>query len=269
VYNTIVSDASGCSIIVINTLTQPNALVLNATPTAISCFGANNGSIQAIGSGGTAPLQYSIDGMTYASASNFTGLIAGTYVIFVKDANNCTTSFTTSVGEPTLLTISAVGTTVTNTNDGTITITANGGTSPYQYSIDGINYSANTLFSNLTGGSYTCYVKDDNGCIATTTVILGDVTGLADNQTPKVNVTALFPNPTVGEFTINLEDVSDDVKLKIFNTEGRLIAYFTIQNTKGSVSKTFELGKKIAPGVYFLGIYEGTKEPRIMKIEKQ
>jgi hypothetical protein len=47
-----------------------------------------------------------------------------------------------------------------------------------------------------------------------------------------------------------------------------MIAQFSIANEKGDVSKLFELSNKIAPGVYFMGIYEENKQPKIVKIEK-
>lgn len=47
-----------------------------------------------------------------------------------------------------------------------VTLIASGGTAPYTYSMDGINYQAGTLFSDLDMGvPYTFYVKDSNGVI--------------------------------------------------------------------------------------------------------
>jgi gliding motility-associated-like protein len=34
----------------------------------------------------------------------------------------------------------------------------------YEYSIDGINYQANNLFSGVNSGEYKIYVRDKNGC---------------------------------------------------------------------------------------------------------
>lgn len=48
--------------------------------------------------------------------------------------------------------------------DGTITLTAADGISPYQYSIDSVNYQASNIF-HAPAGNYRVFVKDDNGCI--------------------------------------------------------------------------------------------------------
>ena len=47
--------------------------------------------------GGTAPLQYSLDGINYQSNSGFEGLVAGTYTVYVIDANNCLYEFDVDV----------------------------------------------------------------------------------------------------------------------------------------------------------------------------
>lgn len=57
---------------------------------------------------------------------------------------------------------------------GTITATATGGTAPYLYSLDGTNYQASGLFTDVAGGIYTVYVKDTNGCSLTKQITIVD-----------------------------------------------------------------------------------------------
>ncbi|MFO0204232.1 MAG: SprB repeat-containing protein, partial [Alphaproteobacteria bacterium] len=52
------------------------------------CNGNANGSLVVTVTGGTAPYQYSIDGTNFLSASTFSGLVAGNYLVTVKDVNN-------------------------------------------------------------------------------------------------------------------------------------------------------------------------------------
>ncbi|HZY79000.1 MAG TPA: hypothetical protein VFE50_05715 [Cyclobacteriaceae bacterium] len=48
--------------------------------------------------------------------------------------------------------------------DGSITVTATGGTEPYDFRINDGEYQTNNKFSDLGPGTYTIRVKDANGC---------------------------------------------------------------------------------------------------------
>lgn len=52
-------------------------------------------------------------------------------------------------------------------NDGSISVQATGGQSPYTFSINGGGFQSNASFNNLGAGTYTIEVKDANGCIKT------------------------------------------------------------------------------------------------------
>jgi hypothetical protein len=57
-------------------------------------------------------------------------------------------------------------------NDGSVVATANGGVSPYQYSLVGGLPQASGTFSNLTAGTYTVTVTDIQGCSYTDTIVI-------------------------------------------------------------------------------------------------
>ena len=53
-----------------------------------------------------------------------------------------------------------------NSNEGEIEISnLSGGTEPFTFSLDGINYQTDQLITNLAGGDYSIYVQDGNGCV--------------------------------------------------------------------------------------------------------
>jgi len=56
--------------------------------------------------------------------------------------------------------------------DGVISAQGTGGNQPLTYSIDGNTYQSSNLFTNLSGGSYTVYVKDATGCIVETSSVI-------------------------------------------------------------------------------------------------
>lgn len=49
-------------------------------------------------------------------------------------------------------------------SENTVTIGVSGGTPPYEYSIDGFNWQSSNVFTNLTRGTYTIYVRDSLNC---------------------------------------------------------------------------------------------------------
>ena len=80
------------------TIGQPTKVVITSvTPTNVECSAPNTGTITVVASGGTAPLQFSLDNMTWQSSNVFTALIAGSYTVYVRDANNCPAQTTTTI----------------------------------------------------------------------------------------------------------------------------------------------------------------------------
>lgn len=177
VYTLVIKDATGCSTTAIVTIINSNGPTLTYTKTDALC-GNNNGTITAISTGGTPPLQYSIDGVTFQTGNFFTGLFAGTYTLTVKDATDCINEITVTIintGGPSLTATPA--TTYCNSSNGSITAYASGGTPPYTYSINGNTFQAGNVFSGLAGGSYTVTVQDANGCTSTYSVTVANSSG--------------------------------------------------------------------------------------------
>lgn len=169
-------DVNGCTGTNSVTLTTNSAITATSTLVQPLCNGNNNGSITVNALGGVAPYQYSKDGgATYQAGAIFTGLTAGTYNFLVKDALGCIYGFSFTLNQPTLLNAFAFnGISTCTNNDGSINITAGGGTTAYQYSIDnGVTYQPSNIFNNLPRGSYNnIKVKDANGCIANTSAVV-------------------------------------------------------------------------------------------------
>ncbi len=151
-------------------------LANSATVTNVTCFGSSNGSISSTGTGGKPPYQFALHGGSWQSSGNFSGLAAGSYVVYIKDALGCTNSTTVTITQPTQVLISSVSSSNASCGqaDGSLTISASGGTGTLQYSVNGGAYTTNNNFVSLAAGTYTISVKDANNCIATTTKTISD-----------------------------------------------------------------------------------------------
>ena len=161
-----VKDNAGCSSYSSVILTQGQELNLTATTVKPSCFGENNGSISVLSTGGTGTHNYSLNGINYQSSSTFTDLIAGTYTVYVRDITSCVKSISVTLIQPTALTVSQtkIGASCFGAGNGSIQMVASGGTSPYQFSIDGVYFESTGLFENLTAGTYGITTRDNNNC---------------------------------------------------------------------------------------------------------
>ena len=120
----------------------PQQLVVSRSVVNVSCFGLNDGSLSVNASGGT-PYQYSIDGgITFQANNTFNSLSTGTYNIQVNDNQLGIATTSITISEPILLSNSNPSATPVlccGSNDGLINLNSpSGGTSPYQYSIDGV-----------------------------------------------------------------------------------------------------------------------------------
>ncbi len=151
-----------------------STIISGVTSTNVTCNGTNNGTISISASGGAAPLQYSADnGVTwYPNGGLFTALPSNSYNVRVKDASSIVSTF---CGNPVVITqppvigisnVAVANITCFNGTNGSIIVTATGGTGNLSYSIDnGATWSANNgTFPGLTAGTYTLKVKDMSNC---------------------------------------------------------------------------------------------------------
>ncbi|MEO6963924.1 MAG: gliding motility-associated C-terminal domain-containing protein [Puia sp.] len=154
------------TIILTNTLDIPTVELLGYTnPTTCS---SADGTMTVLGHGGTPPYTYGMWGFDYQSDNtirNLPGSYAG-YSILVKDANGCINTTGSFFMSTNCIQFQVGGISGACVNDGSLeAFNLNGGTRPYQFSLDGINYQADSLFSNLSSGIYNIYVKDANGLL--------------------------------------------------------------------------------------------------------
>jgi gliding motility-associated-like protein len=174
IHTVIVRDAPGCvSNTVTVTVVPGPPLTTTVIKTNVLCNGDATGTITVNQPAlGTAPFQYSLNGVTWQSSNLFTGLVANLYTVFYRSSNGCTGSQTVSITEPVPLLAASAITAVRchGENNGMINVTASGGVSPYQFSIDGgVTWQSNNIF-NVPAGNYTVTIKDFNDCITTRNV---------------------------------------------------------------------------------------------------
>jgi hypothetical protein len=255
-----VKDANNCpgiSNAITLTMGGPNpcpTISVSATGTNPTSSTSADGSISVSVTGGVAPYTYRINSGSYGSSSSFTGLVAGSYIISVKDANNCpgTSSVVTLTGGTTNCPSITVGVTHTNTSticaaDGTVTVSATGGTSPYSFSKNGTTFQTVGSFNSLTTGSYTITAKDANGCLGTTSVIIAGpgTVSFATQVKPIINSYCGSSQISCHNHNNNWTTYSDIVGSSSGTTWSSNLSTFLgrIRNTNGSANSICPLVK--------------------------
>ena len=157
-----------CTIIDSVLITAPPKIELTKiTEIQPKCFGGNNGSITVEGSGGTPPLKYDWDNST--TAVTIANVPSGNYSLTISDDSGCTLDSIIFLKQPPELIASIVPSQTTNStcsssNDGLISVQFTGGNigvMTYKWSPA---VSDTAVAANLSPGSYTITVSDQNGC---------------------------------------------------------------------------------------------------------
>ncbi|MCX8144102.1 MAG: gliding motility-associated C-terminal domain-containing protein [Bacteroidia bacterium] len=244
-HNVVIKDINSCTLaVVFNVSNIGGPTALNFTVNNVSCNGGNNGVINVSTTGGTAPYNYTLSPNNVTNGLGiFNNLNAGTYTISVKDANNCAYTSTVSISQPAPLSLSFNVTNVScySGNNGMINCVGSGGTSPYQFSLNGGAFQSSSTFSNLFAGYYNVTIKDNNNCLVTNTIQINQPTDIQLSVTTKnancttangsatVNVTGGTPpyayvwssiggnapisnSLTAGNYTVNVMDINGCTK---------------------------------------------------------
>ena len=168
-YSVTVTDSWNCQGTAQFVVSQPEEIQLQFEKQDVLCYGGTSGWARIIAVGGTGVYNYF---WTHNGSSNntTTGLGAGTYSVILTDANNCEVSGNILITQPLApLTgiISAENALCFGSNNGKLSVLANGGTPPYSYNWTGPGLYTNSTFEtarNLAPGTYYLSITDANSC---------------------------------------------------------------------------------------------------------
>ncbi|MEO6669144.1 MAG: T9SS type A sorting domain-containing protein [Ferruginibacter sp.] len=271
-YNYTVTDATGTTGTTSITVGQPTVINANVTAGTITTAGGTT-TITVSASGGTSGYNYKLNSSSYQSSNTFTGVIAGTYTITVQDTRGCTATSNITISQPTtgpfkLNLVSKTNETCRGKKNGKIVVNCTGGTAPYTYRINFGTYSSNNVFSNLKPGFYVVTGRSATGATSTLFIIISssNVTCTAGSGKGGEEViagettTALeglkiiaYPNPTVTEFTLQIENGSQEqAQIVVMNMNGQKV-YEGRQNTYAKSN----FGRNFIPGMYILKVTQG------------
>ena len=165
-YTLTITDSIGC--VKVRSVEIENGDLFNIDPvvTPISCFGADDGSIELNLEGGVSPISFiwSDDSNAGQSRNN---LPPGDYSVLIQDASGCEIQRDFTIIEPEEISIAAVVTNATdcdNPASGSIDLQISGGNSPYIFQWS--NGAVTEDISALIAQTYSVTVTDSKGCIS-------------------------------------------------------------------------------------------------------
>lgn len=240
-YTIEIEDDNGC--VEMNTITLTNDGIPEDPTFTVNdfCEGSTNTATILGVMGGT----FTIVAPTGGSASidaitgEITNALPGSYTIQYQTSGTCPASETQNINVYPIPTYTPITTDPScGSSNGEIELTTGGGSGPYTYSIDnGANSQNGSVFTNLVAGNYPVLITDANGCEATGSVILNNLTGptiddvsvidpTCNGNDGVIEVTAsggsqplgyslngvgggnIFSNLSEGTYTVEVEDAS-------------------------------------------------------------
>ncbi len=193
-----------------------------------------------------------IDGNTYTSSNN-----SATFNIVGGAANGCDSLVTLNL---TIKSVSDITTTTTG-----LTISANNNAATYRW-LDCSNNNA--VIANETAKSFTAKTNGnyaveltENGCVDTSACVAITTVGIVENSFGDRFV--VYPNPTSGNFSIDLGSVYENTDIIITDLSGKMI-----ESKKFTQSQYIHLSIEEPAGIYITSIQAGNKRA-VIRLEKK
>jgi hypothetical protein len=205
-YTVIVTDTNGCQAQTNFSIGQLPSVSLNGSVDSV-CVGETS-ALSYFGSGGLLPYNYDWQGFNPAT------LPAGTYTFTITDGNECSDELTVTVGEFPLLIadISNFQNAIGGPN-GWIELSIEEGEEPY--SINWNNGDTTAVLDSIGQGTYTVTVTDANGCTASDSQAIIDLTVEELGQE-----LSLFPNPVQTFVQLTL---LHPMSVEVYDASGKLL----------------------------------------------
>jgi hypothetical protein len=251
------TDGNGCmDTTIINIGVNPNPTVTAMSSSTVVCSGAT-ATLTASGAN-----TYSWTSVGSGSMITVNPTSATTYTVEGTDSNGCMDTALVSLGVNPNPSVSAMTSASVLCTGFSATLTANGATT---YSWTGVGSGTSIVVSPTITTTYTVEGTDSNGCTDTISItqIVSACTGI-QNVLANSNGIMIFPNPSNGIVNFVVTDLSQSVKLEIYDAIGRQIisTEITAHQTQIDLSE-------VATGVYAYRVISNSRVVKQGKLVKE
>jgi hypothetical protein len=231
-------------------------IVCAGQPVILSAYGANNYSWSN---------QLNGANITVTLTSNSTFTVNGTW-----NNSSCAGKFVTSVSVKPSPTVMVVSSSEPACLEDQLNLSANGGvsyqwfsnsaSSPIVYQGPNINISASSL--GVSSTVFTVVAVGSNGCAGTSTLTQNVQTCTGINNLGGTSAVRVFPNPTTGEFNIELNTSAENTVI-VTDVTGRVITSKVTNEQVVNVDLN-----NLANGIYYVKI-QSENNSQVVKVVKQ
>ena len=260
VYTVEVFQGSDCSALTNFTVTDGVILEVSTAASDVLCNGESTGFLAVNALNGEWPYEFVLDGPSAQinDTGMFNDLPAGTYFVEVTDANGCSAEVEVEISEPEALTLSATITDADVAGEGAISLIVSGGTEPYEFDWTGdggFTGDSQDIEGLQAPATYSVVVTDANGCVTSGGPYeVDDVYSVLHLDHVPFSV---YPNPARDVIQLNMEEVTRDAVMTIYDASGRVmwtrssdrwIGRFTV-DVSGWASGTYHIQVATSTGV--------------------
>lgn len=208
-------DANGCEVNKAVSLTAPNLMVINDLSVIPTTCGQDNGQATVSLTGGSQPIQYSLDNQPFQPSNAFSNLKAGAYTLTAKDGSGCTLTQPVRIASSTGPRIATVDIEpeACEQQNGAIRLILQPPADSVSLSIDGYSFQQSNTFAGLQAGNYIISLKDNHNCLVSQKVVVSSTcpnlihlptafSPNADQQNDQLTIYFRFSSITILRFTV-------------------------------------------------------------------
>ena len=259
-YTVWVKDANGCTASATPIMVYPQLTATTVVKELDCSLTSPDATITVTPNGGRSAYTYAVStngGTSYTGmATNvYTTSTAGTFLIRVTDANGCTFVTTTTIlpkTNPSLAIGSQKNVSCNGAANGSVQLVGSGGSltggQNYQYSDNGTTYVSTSLFTGLSGGAHTFYVKDSKGCVGSIIVTIQEPNPLVISDTTTPFTCSTTNTKVAGSVEINIPTGGTAPYEYSFNGGGYGATRLLTVNDNGTSDQTITYSVKDANG---------------------
>lgn len=251
-YKVQVRDSHNCPAFDSLIVAGSSAVTATSSQTNTSCDEASNGSATITPSGGSGNYTY-VWTPNVSSSDVANNLAAGIYVCIISDGS-CTNAHTINIISDNLYPVVDLGPDLLPCAGDIVTLDAGSGFATYLWN-DASGSNTQTIIAT-EDGNYAVEVTDANGCSNSDTMNI-TYQGCSRVGAVDAGVVEVYPNPTNGNFNLQIAGIDGEVNISIFDMQSKIVFTKTLNASTGLNT---EIDTQLSKGIYLMKVKHSAQQ---------